>query len=410
MKKNAHVVVEAEALGKAYLATHSGWGRLATLLGLRPPVQRWVFRDVSFTLERGEAVGIIGANGAGKSTLLKVLTGTTTASEGRLRTHGKISALLELGMGFHGDFTGRQNVYFAGQLQNLSRAQIDAVIDWIQDFSEIGDYFDQPVRHYSSGMFVRLAFAVATAYRPELLIIDEALAVGDLYFQHKSFARIRAFHDAGTSLLFVSHDPLSIKSLCNRALLLGDGRLLADDAADRVLDYYSARVAEKENRGALAEATDFAGRSGSGEVRITQVDLLVNGQSSDILRSGDAVTLRVSYQVHQPVPDLTLGFLLKDRTGYDIFGTNTLSLGLALDTRTPGTAAAVAFHFPCLALGPGSYSLTLALHSHMDHLENNYDWWERALVFRVMPNHRQPRFVGVAALDIAAESCAPALA
>jgi lipopolysaccharide transport system ATP-binding protein len=403
MSAGKNTVIQADKLGKAYLVSSNGWDRLAVLLGFKPPVHRWVFRDVSFSVKRGEAIGIIGANGAGKSTLLKVLTGTTAATEGRLATSGKISALLELGMGFHGDFTGRQNVYFSGQLQNMSRPEIDAAMEWIQDFAEIGDYFDQPVRNYSSGMFVRLAFAVATAYRPEVLIIDEALAVGDIYFQHKSFARIREFHETGTSLLFVSHDPLSVKSLCDRALLLGDARLLADGSADSVLDYYSALVAERENRGTLARSDTFDGRSGTGEVRIAEAVLLAGDQATDIIRSGDAVVIRVTYIVQQPVPNLTLGFLLKDRTGYDIFGTNTISLGLSLKAAHAGESARVEFRLPNLLLGSGSYSLTLALHSHMDHLENNYDWWERAIVFRVMPHHRQPRFVGVAAFEISAE-------
>jgi lipopolysaccharide transport system ATP-binding protein len=405
MSSDKNIVIRAEGLGKAYLAASGGWSRLAVLLGMKPPVYRWAFRDIGFTVEQGEAIGVIGANGAGKSTLLKVLTGTTAATEGRLLTQGKIAALLELGMGFHGDFTGRQNVYFSGQLQNLSRTEIDAAIEWIQDFAEIGDYFDMPVRNYSSGMFVRLAFAVATAYRPEVLIIDEALAVGDMYFQHKSFARIREFHEQGTSLLFVSHDPLAVKSLCNRALLLGDSRLLMDAAADDVLEYYSALVAEKENAGGLAHnAEAFDGRSGTGEVRMLEA-LLINkdGETTDIVRSGDAVTIRVTYAVQQPVTDLTLGFVFRDRTGYDIFGTNTQHLGLPLDASCAGQNVTLEFRLPALTLASGSYSLTLALHSHLNHLENNYDWWERAIMFRVMPHHRQPRFVGVAAFEVFAE-------
>jgi lipopolysaccharide transport system ATP-binding protein len=392
-------LITAERLGKAYSAFPGGWRRLAVLLGLRPPERRWVFRDVSLSIRRGESIGIIGANGAGKSTLLKVLTGTTSPTEGRLSVSGNVAALLELGMGFHGDFTGRQNVYFSGQLQNRSRREIDAAMAWIQDFAEIGEHFDQPVRNYSSGMFVRLAFAVATAYRPEILIVDEALAVGDMYFQHKSFARIREFHAAGTALLFVSHDPAAVKSLCERALLLGEGRLLADGATDDVLDYYSALVAARENRGSLVESRDFQGRSGTGEARIEHVVMLVDGQATDFIQSGAHVTLRVTYRVLMPVRALTLGFILKDRTGYDVFGTNTANLGLPL-AASPGARATVEFCLPRLLLGAGSYSVTFALHSFSDHLEDNYDWWERALVFRVVFPPTQPHRVGVAAFDI----------
>ncbi|MDR3352045.1 MAG: ABC transporter ATP-binding protein [Zoogloeaceae bacterium] len=395
-------VIQAENLGKAYLVATGGWSRLAALLGRKPATSRWVFRDVNFSIRRGESVGIIGANGAGKSTLLKVLTGTTSATTGRLSIAGNVAALLELGMGFHGDFTGRQNVYFSGQLQNRSRQEIEATMAWIQDFAEIGDYFDQPVRNYSSGMFVRLAFAVATAQRPEILIVDEALAVGDMYFQHKSFARIREFHAAGTSLLFVSHDPVAVKSLCERALLLGDARLLMDGAAGDVLDYYSALVAARENRGRPVDSEQFQGRSGTGEAKIEQVVMLADGQPTDFLQSGASVTLRVRYRIHAAVRSLTLGLLLKDRTGYDIFGTNTTNLGMRL-TAAVGESATVEFRLPRLLLGAGSYSLTFALHSFMDHLEDNYDWWERAIVFRVMPNPHQPYQIGVAAFDISAE-------
>ena len=222
------MTIEVCGVGKAYPKFTGRLNALATWLGLVPRVQNWVVRDISFSVEQGESVGLIGVNGAGKSTLLKLITGTAIPTEGTISVQGKVSALLELGMGFHPEFTGRQNVILAARMQGLSHAQLAELMPAIQDFAEIGSYFDQPVRTYSSGMFVRLAFSVATAVRPEVLIVDEALAVGDVYFQHKSFARIRSFRDQGTTLLFVSHDPGAIKSLCNRALLLGGGQLVLD--------------------------------------------------------------------------------------------------------------------------------------------------------------------------------------
>ena len=237
-------------LGKAYKRYPNRWARLREWLtpGSLPRHQaHWVMRGISFTVAPGEAVGIIGNNGAGKSTLLKIITGATQASEGTVETTGRVAALLELGMGFHPDFTGRQNVFMAGQLLGHSVALLHQHFSAIEAFAEIGDYIDQPVRTYSSGMQVRLAFSVATAIRPDILIVDEALSVGDAYFQHKSFARIRQFRDQGTTLLFVSHNPGAVKTLCNRAILLDQGIMARDGAPDDVLDYYNAVIARLES-------------------------------------------------------------------------------------------------------------------------------------------------------------------
>ncbi|MEO7495508.1 MAG: ABC transporter ATP-binding protein, partial [Massilia sp.] len=201
--------ITVSQLGKAYKLYPSRWSRLAEWMlpfrGRRHEL-KWVLRDINFSLAPGEAVGIIGINGAGKSTLLKLITGTAQASCGSVAIGGRVAALLELGMGFHPEFTGRQNAYLAGQLIGLTSAEIDTLMPHIEQFADIGDYIDQPVRVYSSGMQMRLAFSVATARRPDVLIVDEALSVGDAFFQHKSFERIRQFRELGTTLLIVSHD------------------------------------------------------------------------------------------------------------------------------------------------------------------------------------------------------------
>ena len=197
--------LSVRGLGKAYRQYAQKSGRLAEWVGLgRRHELKWVLRDISFDVAPGEAVGIVGANGAGKSTLLKLITGTIRPTTGAYEAGGRIAALLELGIGFHPDFTGRQNVYMAGHILGIPAGRIDALMAEIEAFAEIGDNIDNPVRTYSSGMQVRLAFSVATAVRPDILVIDEALSVGDAYFQHKSFDRIRAFRDEGTTLLFVS--------------------------------------------------------------------------------------------------------------------------------------------------------------------------------------------------------------
>ncbi|HEU4852819.1 MAG TPA: ABC transporter ATP-binding protein, partial [Telluria sp.] len=207
--------IHVEHLGKAYKQYPEKWSRLAEwMFPARGPRHhlKWVLQDISFYVAPGEAVGLIGINGAGKSTLLKLITGTTQATTGAVHTHGRVAALLELGMGFHPDFTGRQNVLMAGQLLGMQVHEILELMPQIEEFAGIGDYMDQPVRVYSSGMQMRVAFSVATARRPDILIVDEALSVGDAYFQHKSFDRIRQFRQQGTTLLLVSHDKQAIQS------------------------------------------------------------------------------------------------------------------------------------------------------------------------------------------------------
>ena len=221
-------LLEAKNIGKSYKSYSSELWRILSWFGIKHKAadETWTLQNINFSIAKGEAVGIIGQNGAGKSTLLKIITGTLKPSTGSVHVRGKIAAILELGMGFQPDLTGRQNAYHSAGLMGYSYEQVHSVIDEIEMFAEIGEYFDQPVRLYSSGMQVRVAFAVATAFRPEILIIDEALSVGDAYFQHKSFAKIKEYREAGTSLLFVSHDKGSILALCDRAILLEKGRVI----------------------------------------------------------------------------------------------------------------------------------------------------------------------------------------
>lgn len=237
--------IRVTGLGKAYKQYPNRWARLAEWLIPFSPIrhqQHWVLQDVEFEIAPGEAVGIVGANGAGKSTLLKMITGTTQPTQGKIELQGRVAALLELGMGFHPDFTGRQNAIMAGQLFGMQLEEIQALMPDIERFAEIGEAIDHPVRTYSSGMQMRLAFSVATARRPDILIVDEALSVGDAYFQHKSFARIRSFRKSGTTLLIVSHDRFAIQSICDSAILLKDGRVAMRGKPEPVLDYYLSLI------------------------------------------------------------------------------------------------------------------------------------------------------------------------
>lgn len=356
--------------------------------------RHWVLKDISFELQPGEAVGLIGLNGAGKSTLLKIITGTLKPTLGEVSVNGRVSAILELGMGFHADLTGRQNTYHIAGLMGLTKAQIDDCIDAIHQFAEIHEYFDQPVRVYSSGMQMRLAFAIATAQRPDVLIVDEALSVGDAYFQHKSFDRIRQFTRQGTTLLLVSHDKQAIQSICNRAILLDKGQIAMQGEPDAVMDYYNALLAAHQDQQITQAAQGSAILSGTGEVVFTGFELTSDDQPIEVVDVGQTITLHVRACCQSAVPDLALGFLIKDRYGQDVFGTNTQQLNQVNHSLLPGQKLCWSFTFEA-NIGPGTYSITLALHSKEGHIERNYAWQERALMFEVL-NRNQREFAGVA--------------
>jgi lipopolysaccharide transport system ATP-binding protein len=360
---------------------------------------RWALRDITLDIAPGDAVGVIGANGAGKSTLLKLITGTTRPTTGQITAEGRVAALLELGIGFHPDVTGRDNVSIAGQLLGFGIQEIAARMPEIEQFAEIGEYLDLPVRTYSSGMQVRLAFSVATAIRPDILIVDEALAVGDAYFQHKSFARIREFRAEGTTLLFVSHSAPIIKSICDRAVLLENGAILRDGIPEAVLDYYHARVASRTLRYEIT-ATDSGGtRSGDRRASIEEVALIHDGAPVHVIRSNAPAIIRVRLRALDAVDDLTVGFMIRDVLGNAIYGTNTYHLQHRKFDLGPGAGYVCEFDIPRFALGAGHYNMSIALHSDMTHVSGNYDWWDRALTFEVVPGHPEYGF-GVIALDV----------
>jgi len=400
--------IAVSGLGKAYKHYPARWSRLAEWLlpsrGARHTLT-WVLRDIHFRVAPGEALGLVGINGAGKSTLLKLIAGTCQATTGSVALQGRVAALLELGMGFHPDFSGRQNAVMAAQLLGLQMPEIDALMPHIADFAGIGDYLDQPLRVYSSGMQMRLAFSVATARRPDILIVDEALAVGDAYFQHKSFERIRQFRRQGTTLLLVSHDKQAIQSVCDRALLLDGGRLAHEGAPEQVMDYYNALIAERENA-TVRQQPQAGGKlqtvSGSGEATVTGIALLDrHGARLDVIDVGAAVTLQVTVLARAAIPRMVLGYLIKDRLGQPMYGTNTHLKELPLTQVAAGEQLVYRFHFP-MNLGPGSYSVATAIVSTDTHLVDNYEWRDLALVFTVV-NQRRAHFEGSAWLDPAIE-------
>jgi lipopolysaccharide transport system ATP-binding protein len=335
-------------------------------------------------------------NGAGKSTLLKMITGTMKPTTGNVNVSGRIAALLELGMGFHPDFTGRQNVVMSAQLLGYSVEEILLMMPEIEDFAEIGDYIDQPIRIYSSGMQMRLAFSVATAQRPDVLVVDEALSVGDKYFQHKSFDRIRQFSKLGTTLLIVSHEKQAIQSVCKRAILLNGGEIAMQGEPEAVMDYYNAMLAERDNQTVRQQCTPngkIKTTSGNGLAKIKEI-VLLNEQDErlEVVKVGQLVRLKVIVKVNSDIPELIIGYMIKDHLGQPVFGTNTYHLKHTLKMVKKGATPVFLFEFPA-NLGPGNYSVAAALHTGDTHIENNYEWRDLALVFNVI-NVDKEHFVG----------------
>jgi len=392
-------LIKVENLGKAYKQYPHRWGRLLEWIwpfGKKLHRLKWVLRGISFQVTPGRALGIIGVNGAGKSTLLKIISGTTQATEGHVLMTGRVAALLELGMGFHPEFTGRQNAYLAAQLLGFSASEIEALMPEIESFADIGDYMDQPVRVYSSGMQMRVAFSVATARRPDILIVDEALSVGDSHFQHKSFQRIKEFRDQGTTLLLVSHDKAAIQATCDEAILINHGELVMQGKPEVVMNYYNALLSDSTVPVLQRELADGQTQtfSGNGFAKFQKISLLNElEQSIEVLQVGQQARLHFAVQVFQDLPELVLGYVIKDRLGQPVFGTNTHYLNQVLKDLPAGKEIIFDFNFSA-NIGPGYYSVSVALHSADNHVGDNYEWRDLALFFDVVLVN-QSSFVGV---------------
>jgi len=394
------ISLRVSGLGKAYKHYASRWARLAEWIvpGARPRHrQAWVLRDIDFTVAQGEAFGIVGANGAGKSTLLKIIVGTTRPTIGGVFPTGKVAALLELGLGFHPDFTGRQNVVMAMQMQGLDEETTRRLMPEIEAFADIGEAFDQPVRTYSTGMQMRVAFSAATAVRPDILILDEALSVGDAYFQHKSFERIRRFAAQGTTLLIASHDRQAIQGICNRAILLHGGTIAMQGDPETVFDYYNALQADDKSRRILQSGSgDGKARteSGTGEARIDSIGMFgADGRPLSVVAVAQPVEVRIAVSVHADLDGLVLGCGIKDRLGQMIFGTNTFLTGQPLAAVRKGEQYLFRVRFDA-NLGEGSYSVHASLVRENSHLDANYHWIDRGYIFEVI-NVDKPPFVGL---------------
>jgi ABC-type polysaccharide/polyol phosphate transport system ATPase subunit len=357
----------------------------------------WALKDISFAVEAGTTTGIIGPNGSGKSTLLQIITGTLEPTHGNVSIEGRVAALLELGAGFNPEFTGIENNFMNAAMMGFSRAETEHLLPEIANFAEIGDFIYQPLKTYSSGMYIRLAFAAAIAVQPQILIIDEALAVGDAVFQHRCMRRIKEMQENGTTILFVSHDPSAIRALCNHAILLNQGQKIAEGTPSDVLNRYQKIIMarqqayEASNKAAEQQSTanevlerkplSYVYRHGDRSAEVLRVELLDSAlHPIELVETGEPVVVRIVYVAHEDLDDVVCGFLIRNRHGIHVYGTNTELQEVPCERVKRGELIEVTFEFNCW-LAPEMFSLCVAVHSSA---AVSFDWLDGCLFFRVM--------------------------
>ena len=341
----------------------------------------WALRDIGFSVEKGETLSLVGPNGCGKSTLLQIVSGILQPTSGRVVTRGRIAALLELGAGFNPEFTGRENVYLNGEILGLSRAEIDRAMPSIEAFAEIGEFMERPVKEYSSGMYVRLAFSTAIHVDPEIFIVDEALAVGDAVFANRCVRKFQELRERKITVLFVSHDLGLVKQLSDRAILLLHGRIEAEGKPSDVINRYIGLVLAREPREKKADRLHSSFRHGDGASEILSVALLnARGEPAESVASGEPVTVRVRSRFRQATSDPMTGILIRTRIGMDVYGTNTRIEHAPLGDFQPGDELEVDFLIECW-LTPQSYTLTVATQNADG---SSHDWLDDAIAFDVV--------------------------
>jgi len=372
--------IEIQCLSKNYPLGDSQWARFSHIFSPEKHASKgiWALRDVSFTVAKGEAFGIIGANGSGKSTLLQIVAGILRPTSGTVAINGRLSALLELGSGFAPEFTGRQNVYLNASILGLTTSDIDDRFETIERFASIGNFIDQPIRTYSTGMVLRLAFAVAAHVEPEIMIVDEALAVGDIAFRQRCMRRIHELRGGGTTILFVSHETGDVKALCERCLWLEKGAVRALGDADSVIGAYLShmvlreRASDAQDRVSTAAQTAFATqivrtisgthRYGDKTAEITGAELTaISGHRMSQWTAGASAVVRLSFRATACLASPMAGYLVRNHKGETIFGTNSTRENYPLPAVQPGETHTIDFHCLLPGLAPGRYYISVAV-------------------------------------------------
>ncbi|MBN1658383.1 MAG: ABC transporter ATP-binding protein [Anaerolineae bacterium] len=393
---------------------------VSTLRRERKPAKEryWVLNNVSFAIEQGDVVGIIGANGVGKSTILKLISRIIQPTSGTISVNGRIGALLELGAGFHPDLTGRENVYLNGSILGFTRAHMNRIFDDILDFSEIENFVDVPVKHYSSGMYMRLAFSIAIHMEPDILLVDEVLAVGDQAFQLRCLDRIHDMQRDGVTIVMVSHAMDTVRNMCTRALWLDDGMIQVEGDVDHVIDCYTAQVIAQDQKRILKteqeEASGIQGMSipseggdgkggletklvedkpawrwGSWEAEIARVEILSGaGREQRTFKTGDPLIVRIHYVAHQPIQKPKFGLAIYHNNGFQISGPNNVFAGYEIDEIAG--CGYVDYCVESLPLLQGTYLLTAAIHDYEG--EHTYDHHHQQFTFRVRPGGVREQF------------------
>ena len=402
-------VIEVQNVSKSYKIYAHPRHRLLEALGRGRRKYHhdfWALRDVSFEVKRGDTLGIIGLNGSGKSTLLQVIAGIVQPTLGGVAVTGRVGSLLELGAGFNPEFTGRENVLMQGVVAGFGREEIEARLPLIEAFAGIGAFIDQPVKTYSNGMFVRLAFAAAIHIDPDILLVDEALAVGDAIFQHRCIRKIKEFQAQGKTICFVSHDMGAVKAVCSKAILLHAGEVVKVGDPEEIVNLYHSYVASIESRrieaGAVKPVHRVGGgspkflpdpefdrrvalfRHGTGAARIRNVQVL-DGEGSplEVVEFNREIILRVHIEFYEEVVFYIVGYFFRDKNGLDLVGTNTYEEGISVPSRYAGETLVVDFR-QSLPLMPGTYSITTAV-AYSRHLPTYLDWVDNALIVEVLP-------------------------
>ncbi|WP_321474014.1 ABC transporter ATP-binding protein [uncultured Paludibaculum sp.] len=405
-------LIQFQAVSKSYPIYSSPSDRLKELLTFNRRKFHedfWALRDVSFEVPRGETFCIVGENGSGKSTLLQIVAGILTPTSGSAAVNGRVSALLELGSGFNPEFSGRDNVYLNAAILGFSSAQIDRVYRQIEEFAEIGDFINQPVKTYSSGMVVRLAFAVAIHVDPEILIVDEALAVGDIYFRQRCLRKVHELRAKGTTILFVSHAAGDVKALGDRTMWLDKGRVRELGDTDMVVAKYLAAMVEKDSgylevkhrerqeRDGPVQAPEIVTtipnidfRYGDGRAEIIGIAVLdLYGRKLPLLEPRTETVVRISVRANTTLEMPNVGFMLRNHLGVDFAGTNTTREDIELPPMEPGDVYTVDFHLDIPDLYPSSFSFSPAI---ADGSLMNYqmcDWIDNAVSLQMSPGEGQ---------------------
>lgn len=405
--------IRFQDVSKSYSVYPSAVARLkelATLSRVSFHQDFLALRNVTFDVSRGETFCIIGENGSGKSTLLQIIAGILRPSKGDIHVHGRVAALLELGSGFNPEFTGRDNVYLNAAILGSSKREIESRFREIEAFAEIGEYIDQPVKTYSSGMMVRLAFAVAIHVEPEILLIDEALSVGDMYFRQRCLRKVHEMRSKGATIIFVSHSTGDVQAIGDRAMWLDSGRIREIGAPDDVVNKYTAAMVTKDNTYLSVHKTKTPGtgatapvsvgianhipnidhRHGDGRAEIIGVAVWdAAGQAVHSLTPSSHIIVRISARAHQAIAEPLLGFMMRNHMGVDFAGTNTAREGVHLHPMSPGEFRTVVFHFQLPEFYPSSFSFSPAIADGT--LESNTicDWIDNAIVFEVNPTEGQ---------------------